>query len=652
MSEGTHGVTRLWEPDPETPAGPMRRFLDEVAAREGVQLDDYRSALDWSTTDIAGFWDSVRRHFDVVGEWPGPALRSERMPGAKWFPEARLNYAEHLLRRADGPEADRTAIVHVDEDGRRRELSWRDLAASVHSVAAGLRARGVGPGDVVAAVLPNVPETIIALLATASIGAIWSVCSPELAAPAAISRLSQLSPVVLFGSIGYEFNGKWLDRRAHLGEIAAALPTVRELIEVGPDGFDGLLAVPGDPEYERVGFDHPLWVLFTSGTTGAPKGIVHGHGGMLLEGLKLLGLHCELTEEDRFSVAANTSWMVWNLLVDSLLTGASIVTYSGSPTYPRVDRQFQLSAQTGVTVFGAGAAYLRAVQESGLNPGTDSDLSSVRLGITTGSTLAAPTALWLCDQFSPEFRLADSSGGTDICSGFIGGNPLEPVRLGRMQGAMLGVALEIYGADGRPVREQVGELVITKPMPAMPVAFWNDPDGSRYRNAYFAQFPDVWTHGDWAVESVDGTCEVLGRSDATLNRGGVRLGSAEIYSALDKIEGIHDSMVLGVEVPGGDYWMPLFVVLDGSRALDDDLTAEIRTAIRNRASARHVPDEIIAVPAIPLTHTGKKVEVPVKRLFVGDGAPAPDRGALANPAALDWFVQRAADFRAEHAKMN
>jgi acetoacetyl-CoA synthetase len=650
-----HGQTVLWEPGADAASGPLGRFLAQSARERGVDLPDYRAALDWSTTDLAGFWDGLRRFFDVPGEWgrdplaAGRVLIDDRMPGAVWFPDARVNYAEQLLRHAAGPGPDRAAIVDIGEDGERRETSWRELAAQVGTVAASFRRLGVTAGDRVAAVLPNVPETIVALLATASLGAVWSVCSPDLAAPATIARLAQLEPKILLASVGYRFGGTWFDRRDHLSRVRAALPSVEHVIEVGDgaDGFAQLLAEPADPVFERVPFDHPLWVLFTSGTTGTPKGIVHGHGGMLLEGLKLFGLMNEMDADDRFYVAANTSWMVWNLLVDTMLTGASIVTYSGSPAYPRLDRQFEIVARTGVTVFGTGAAYLKLVQDAGLQPGSEHDLSRLRVAITTGSTLADATSLWLHRQTPPGFRLCDSSGGTDICSGFVGGNPLEPVRLGRMQGALLGVAADVYDEAGRSVRDHVGELVITRPLPAMPVRFWGDPDGSRYRAAYFEDFPDVWTHGDWMTEGADGTVEILGRSDATLNRGGVRLGSSEIYGALQGLPGVRDSMVLGIEVLGGGYWMPLFVVLDGTRDLDDALVGDIRSSIRAQASARHVPDEVIAVAAIPLTHSGKKVEIPVKRLFLGADPATIDRGSLANPEALDWFADRAAQFRAD-----
>ena len=649
-----HGETVLWEPGPDAASGPMGRFLAGAEAEYGIALPDYRAALAWSTEDPGRFWDALRRWFDVVGDWPGPALAEERMPGAVWFPQARLNYAENLLRHADGPGAARTAVVDLDEDGARREITWGDLSARVASLAASLRGLGVRRGDRVAAVLPNGPEAIVGLLATASIGATWCICSPDLSAPAALARLGPLEPTVLIGSLGYRFGGRWFDRRAHLDTLLAGLPSVAHVVEAGEEParipFDELTAVPAEHDVARVPFDHPLWVLFTSGTTGVPKGIVHGHGGMTLEALKFLGLHLELTAEDRYYVAANTSWMVWNTLVAALLAGASVVTCAGSPTFPRIDRQFEVVAGEGVTVFGVGAAYLARVQDAGLRPADDHDLSALRTVMSTGSTLADATSLWLHDAVRPAVRLADSSGGTDICSAFVGGNPLEPVRLGRMQGALLGVALEVLDEDGRPVRDAVGELVVTRSMPAMPVGFWGDADGSRYRTAYFEQFPGVWTHGDWITMGADGTCEVLGRSDATLNRAGVRLGSSEIYGALQEVPGIRDTLVIGVDLPGGGYWLPLFVDLDDGVDLDDDLRARITAAIRAHASARHVPDEIVAVPAIPVTHAGKKVEVPVKKLFSGADPRSVDRGALADPGALDWFVARAREFRADRER--
>ena len=432
----------------------MGRFLAAAGEEHQVALSDYRAALAWSTDDPGRFWDAVRRWFDVVGDWAGPALDEERMPGAAWFPRTRLNYAENLLRHAEGLLAPRTAIVDLDEEGGRREITWRALSDQVASLAASLRRLGVGRGDRVAAVLPNVPEAIVGLLASASIGATWCICSPDLSAPAVLARLGPLEPTVVIGSLGYRFGGRWVDRRAYLDALLAELPSVAHVVEVGLEPtripFGDLVAGPAEHDFTRVAFDHPLWVLFTSGTTGAPKGIVHGHGGMTLEALKLLGLHFELTPEDRYYVAANTSWMVWNTLVAGLMTGASVVTYSGSPVFPRVDRQFDIVAREGVTMFGAGAAYLAKVQNVGLRPADDHDLSALRTVMSTGSTLADATSLWLHDAVRPGVRLADSSGGTDICSAFVGGNPLEPVHLGRMQGHCSASRWTCLTRTGRP----------------------------------------------------------------------------------------------------------------------------------------------------------------------------------------------------------
>ncbi|WP_104089798.1 acetoacetate--CoA ligase [Arthrobacter sp. GMC3] len=648
-----HAQTILWEPtEAEKTTSKMAGFFDYVGSSRGTTLTDYRAGWHWSVESPNEFWDALREFFDVIGDgFGGPALAEDRMPGAVWYPQARLNFAENLLRHADGPFGDQAAIVDLNEDGFTREISWRELRSHVASLSAELRSLGIIAGDRVAAVLPNIPEAIIGLLATASIGATWCVCSPDLAPKAVLSRLQQLAPRILIGSYGYAFNGRFFDRRAHLAEVLSGLPSVEHTIVVssgtveGALSFDGLLRNSAEPQFARVPFDHPLWVLFTSGTTGTPKGIVHGHGGMTLEALKLCGLHFGLGPSDRYYVAANTSWMVWNTLLFNLMAGASVVTYAGSPLYPRIDRQFQILAQTRATMFGSGAAYLRLVQDAGLSPGLDHDLGALHTLMSTGSTLPDATALWIGSDIGARIHLGDSSGGTDICSAFIGPNPLQAVRLGRMQGPLLGVALAVFNEQGSPVLDEVGELVITAPMPAMPVAFWNDPSGARYHEAYFEHFDGVWTHGDWVLESADGSFEVQGRSDATLNRAGVRLGSAEIYSALQGLHGIRDSLVLGIELPDGGYYLPLFVVLDPGRELDELLEQQIIAVIREHASPRHVPDAVIPAPAIPVTHAGKKVEVPLKRLFAGGDPGKVDRGALANPDALDWFVDRATSFR-------
>lgn len=642
--------TRIWD------------FLSWVGATRSVQLADYRELWHWSVDDLSGFWDAVREYFDVLGEgFDGPALTEERMPGAVWYPRARLNFAENVLRYADSPGfRDTTAVLTIREDDSTSELTWHELREQVASLAGRLRGLGVEPGDRVAAVLPNLPEAIIGLLATASIGAIWSINSPDLSATATLDRLRQLEPRVLIGVDGYRFNGKDFDRVDFLTEVEAGLPSLAHTILVrNPDRAPGstptsegvrverldfatLVTDTVEPRYERVPFDHPLWVLFSSGTTGAPKGIVHGHGGITLEAVKGTGLNQDMGPGDRYYVAANTSWMVWNTLVNNLMSGASVVTYSGSPTYGSPDRQFDIIARTGTTMFATGAAYLSLVEKTGLAPGEVHDLSALRSIMSTGSPLPGSTWRWVHDHVKHDVHLGSDSGGTDICSGFVGSNPLEPVHIGEIQGPLLGVAVEAWSETGHRVIGEVGEMVITRPMPSMPVYFWGDDDGSRYLDSYFEKFPGIWAQGDWISETPEGAFVVHGRSDATLNRGGVRLGSADIYAALQHIPDVRESLVIGLEQPGGGYYMPLFVVLADGYQFSDELEQRIRATIRDLTSARHVPDAIILAPAIPITHAQKKIEVPLKKLFSGHSPDtAINRGSLANPESVDWFVDQA-----------
>lgn len=653
-----------WTPTPETlAAARMSRFLRETAAETGLPLRTYRDLHAWSVTDPGAFWDALRRHLDVLGEgFEGPVLPDDAMPGTRWFPAARLNYAENVLRPAADPStAASTAITEVTEDGDVRELSWETLAGQVAGLATSLRRLGVGPGDRVAAMLPNVPEAIVGLLAASSLGAVWSICSPDLAVEAITARLGQLEPKVLIGVEGYRFKGQWFDRTAELAAVRHAMPSVEATIVVRPFGgadraptgdgdalhFADLASIPAAPDYARLPFDHPLWVLFSSGTTGAPKGIVHGQGGMLLEGQKMFAFHHDLGPGDVYYVAANTSWMVWNTLLHVLSVGARVVCYAGPPQHGGADRQLRIVAEHGVTAFATGAAYLTLLERSGAHPKDELDFSALRTISSTGSPLPDSTWQWVHDAVRRDVHLGSESGGTDVCAALIGSNPLEPVHLGRLQGPLLGVDAQAWDEEGRRVRDEVGELVITRPTPAMPVRFWNDDDGGRLRAAYFERFPGVWTHGDWVTELSTGEYIVHGRSDATLNRGGVRLGSAEIYSALGHVPEVADALVLGVELDDGGYLMPLFVSLAEGVALDEDLTARIADAIRAGASARHVPDEVHAVPAIPVNFAGKKLEVPLKRLFRDPEAGiAVDRGTVSNPESVDWFVDFARAVRA------
>lgn len=631
-----------------------------VLEHHGVELCDYRELWRWSVEDLDTFWQAVVAYFDLIGDgWEGRALVEERMPGAVWFPNARLNFAENVLRPALDPQRRaEVAVLDVAESGEQTEISWGELAGRVGAFAHWLREQGVRAGDRVAAVLPNLPEALVGLLATAAIGATWTISSPDLSARATLDRLQQLEPVVLVGTEGYAYNGKAYSVAENLAAIAAGLPSLRAVVVVGERGTEGapepvrhgfaeIVAHPIYPEFERVPFAHPLWVLFSSGTTGAPKGIVHGHGGMLLEAVKGTGLNQDMGPGDRYYVAANTSWMVWNTLVNNMASGASVVTYAGSPTYGRPDHQFEILAATGATMFATGAAYLQLVERSGLRPEVTHDLSQLRSILSTGSPLPVSTWLWVHEQVKRDVHLGSDTGGTDICSGFIGSNPLEPVHAGLLQGPLLGVAVEARDESGARVIDAVGDLVVRRPMPSMPLFLWGDDSGEKYESSYFEKWPGEWAQGDWITETRSGEFVVHGRSDATLNRQGVRIGPADIYAAVSEIAEVSESLVIGVELPGGGYYMPLFVVLkDGSTVVPDELRERIAARIRSRASARHVPDEVIAAPAIPVTHAGKKLEVPVKKLFTGMPAErAVNLDSVANPDSVAWFVERAREFR-------
>jgi acetoacetyl-CoA synthetase len=640
-------------------------FMQWVGQHRGIALADYRDVWRWSVDDVSGFWDAVREYSGVIGTgFNSPALDTERMPGAIWYPNAHMNFGENLLQHALTPAcADTAAIRSITEDNRVRSMTWRQLHSQVASLATALRALGVQPGERVAAVLPNIPEAIIGLLATASLGAIWTINSPELSVTATLDRLDQVQPVVLIGASRYRFNGKDVDCRAQLETLPDRLPSLRHTIVVNdPDeggtassarellDFAALVNDDAEAAYAPVPFDYPLWILFSSGTTGKPKGIVHGHGGMTLEALKFYGLNHDVGIGDVYYVGANTSWMVWNTLAYNLMCGASVVTYAGSPTYGRADRQFDIIARTGTTIFATGAAYLSRVQSAELSPRRDWDLSQLRSIMSTGSPLPDSTWQWVHEHVKADVHLGSDSGGTEICSAFIGSNPLEPVHLGRLQGPELGVAVQAWDDSGARVIGDVGEMVITRPLPSMPVALWNDPDGARYSAAYFERFPGVWTHGDWITETPEGEFIVHGRSDATLNRGGVRLGSSDIYAALEPVAEVLDALVVGAEEPDGGYYMPLFVVLAHDAELTDELVTRINATIREQTSPRHVPDEIIAAPAVPMTHTLKKAEVPVKKLFAGhDPSSAIAKGSLTNPDTIDFYVEQARRRRSTRA---
>jgi acetoacetyl-CoA synthetase len=610
----------LWEPGEELLRdSKLARFM---AARGFASYDELWR---WSVEDLEGFWRSLWELYEV-GPAPERVLARAEMPGAEWFPGTQLNYAEHLFRGARGGE---TAIVHASESQPPAELSWDSLADQVARCAAGLRRLGVGRGDRVVAYMPNVAETVIAFLATASLGAIWSSCAPEFGTPTVVDRFAQIEPKVLIATEGYRYGGRDFDRRERVAELEAALPTLEHTVLV-PSGWDELLAEPAALEFERVPFGHPLWVLFSSGTTGLPKAIVQGHGGILLEHLKKLNLHSNLGPGDRFLWYTTTGWMMWNFLVGGLLAQSAIVLYDGQPD---PQGMWDFAAEAGVTCFGTSAGFIGACLKAGVEPPALPALRSVG---STGSPLPVEGFEWVYEKLG-DVWLFSTSGGTDLCTAFVGACPVLPVRAGELQARALGASVEAWDEQGRPLVDEVGELVITKPMPSMPLFFWNDPDGERYRESYFDMFPGVWRHGEWIKITPGGSAVIYGRSDSTINRGGVRMGTSELYSAIEGVSEVLDSLVVDV-----DDRIVLFVVT--SAELDDELAGEIRRRVREHCSPRHVPDAIHRIDEVPRTLSNKKLEVPVKRILQGaDPAKVASRDSLANPAALDWFAARAAE---------
>ncbi|MEU0939668.1 acetoacetate--CoA ligase [Embleya sp. NPDC005971] len=626
-------------------------------------MSDYRSLQTWSTEHLPEFWAAVWAWFDIRAASVGAeVLTDDPMPYARWFPGATLNYVDHVFRYAT---PDTPAVVEAGEPGPdhggtavRRELSWAELRRQVAAVAATLHGLGVGRGDRVVGYLPDIAETVIAFLATASLGATWSVCGQDYAPTAARDRFAQLDPVVLVTADGYRHGGRTQDRRSAVARLRAGLPNLRATIVVERLADSGEAADPADrPVSEQtltwaeasagehvlrpvaVPFEHPLWILFSSGTTGLPKGIVHGHGGVLLEHLKTLSLHFDLRPGDRFLWYTTPSWMMWNLKVSALLTGATTVCHDGSPTRPSADGLWAVAADLGVTVLGTSPAYLLACARADTRPGIDHDLSRLRLLGSTGAILPASAHHWVAEHVSPRVRVVSTTGGTDVVTGFAGGVPTVPVRAGEISAPCLGVALAAWDGSGQAVLDRPGELVITKPMPSMPVSFWADPDGSRYHRAYFATHPGVWTHGDRITVTAHGGILVHGRSDATLNRNGVRMGSADIYQAVEALPEIVEALVVGVDGPDGAYWMPLFVTLAAGARLDSALRARIHAVIRDEVSSRHLPDDIHAVPGIPHTRTGKKLEIPIKRILQGTPIDeAVDPAGVDEPTLLAWYL--------------
>ncbi|MEV4757486.1 acetoacetate--CoA ligase [Micromonospora sp. NPDC049559] len=652
-------------------------YLRWLRTHRGLEFADYQELWQWSVTDLAGFWRSIWDYFDVVAyDQPTATLADPAMPGARWFPGATLNYAEHVLRMPGRADDDPVVIGHSQTRAPVTRTAAQ-LREDVRRVRAGLRRLGVGRGDRVAAYLPNIPETFVLLLATASLGAVFSSCAPEFGTRSVTDRWRQIEPKVLVAVDGYRYGDKAIDRRDEVAAIRAELPSLERTVLL--DYLDPAAPPPGDAlawselaaatdeplAFEPVPFAHPLYVLYSSGTTGLPKPIVHGHGGILLEHLKMLALHHDLGPADRFFWFTTTGWMMWNFLVSGPAVGATIVLFDGNPAVrvepgapaePDLGTLWRLAAETGLTYFGTSAPFLLACRKAELRPGDSVDLSALRGLGSTGAPLPAEGFTWVYDAVSPTLQLQSLSGGTDVCTGFVGGVPLLPVRAGEITCRCLGARVEARSADGSPVVGELGELVITAPMPSMPVGFWNDPDGRRYREAYFEVYPGVWRHGDWITISEHGSCVITGRSDATLNRGGVRLGTAEFYSVVEGLDEVVDSVVVHLESDarravddGGAGELLLFVVLADGLELDDALRAKIARELRTALSPRHVPDEIHQVRAVPRTLSAKKLEVPVKKILTGTPVEsAAATGALANPESLTAF-ERFAKERAARA---
>lgn len=643
MEEGT----LLWQPSAEmVESANVTEMIRWVNERRGQRLSGYDALYDWSVTDLEGFWSAMWEYFEL-GKNPGPALYREVMPGAEWFPAVRLNYAEAVLRRArPGSEA-----LIFEAEGRESEAwTWDRLQNEVARARRGLERLGVGEGDRVVAYVPNIPEAIVALLATASLGAVWSCCSPDFGTAGVVDRFRQVKPTVLIAVDGYRYGGRIYDRRAEVAKIRSALPSVRHLVMI-PYQFEEpktggdvtswrvLTEETAPLRFLPVGFQHPLWVVYSSGTTGLPKPIVQGHGGITLTHLVHGAVHFNLTPASRFFWFTTTGWMMWNTAVGALLLGSRLVLYDGHPAYPEPDFLFHLAARNRLSLFGASAAFLGQAQKAGLEPGRRFDLSALQAVGSTGSPLSPEQFAWVYGHVKEDLWLSSASGGTDLCTKLVGGVPTLPVHAGELQRRCLGMSVQAFSDAGEPLVGEIGELVITRPAPSMPLYFWNDSDGSRYRASYFERYPDVWHHGDWIKITERGSAVIYGRSDATINRHGVRMGSSEIYRVVESIPAVADSLVVDLEYRGRPSTLALFVVLTGD-ASQADVADEVRRRIRADLSPRHVPDRVLAVPAVPRTLNGKKLEVPIRKLLLGMPVETSvNVAAVANPQSLEPFLE-------------
>jgi acetoacetyl-CoA synthetase len=661
--------TLLWTPPASRVArSHLTSYMRWLAGR-GCSFDDYESLWRWSVSDLDAFWSSIAEFCGMEFSKPASRVLGKRtMPGAEWFPGALLNYAQHALRH-ERPGQD--ALLYLSERRPLASISWPALARQVRVLATRMRALGIAPGDRVVAYLPNTPEAVIAMLATASIGAVWSSCGPDFGTRGVLDRYSQLAPKLIFCVDGYSYGGKLFDRRADIREIIGQLHTLSHVVHIpyldvsrqSPEGatahtadrapitpgallWPDVLAGP-DPgrevfRFDQVPFAHPLWILFSSGTTGLPKPIIHCHGGITIEQLKLFHFHMDMHVRQRMFFFTSTGWMMWNFLASSLLMDVVPVLYDGNPAWPTPDVLWKMADETGAHLFGASPSYQSILEKAGIVPKDRFKLEALETIVLAGSPVTADCQNWFFENVKKDLWAHSGSGGTDICTGLVGGVVNLPIYAGEIQARQLGVAAYAFDEQGRAVVDQVGELVLTEPMPSMPVGFWGDTDGSRYRESYFDQYPGVWRHGDFFRVNARGGCFVLGRSDATLNRHGVRIGTAEVYRSLSGVKAVEDSLIVNLDLPGGKFFMPLFVKTKGDVPLDEEIADQIRAQIRREYSPRHVPDKIVQVKAIPYTLTGKKMEVPVRRILMGVPVEkAANRAAMANVESLDYFVEYA-----------
>ncbi|WP_421861278.1 acetoacetate--CoA ligase [Parvibaculum sp.] len=644
----------LWTPSREMVSDANITAFTAWLNERGHDFKNYEDVRRWSADDIEGFWGAIWQYFDVTSSTPYDCvMRGSRMPGAEWFPGSRVNYIRALLSKGDG---EKTAIHAAGEAGPARKISWAELQDQVFKLATSMRELGIKPGDRVVSYMPNIPEAAVAFFATASIGAVWSSCSPDFGSASVIDRFGQITPKLMFVTDSYRYGGKDFDRRTEVRAMADALPSLQHVVHVkgSSPAFNSEAVVEGahawetlvnrapvkDFEFEDTAFDHPLWIVYSSGTTGLPKPFVHGHGGVLLEALKFTHFHLNLKPSSCMFYFTTTGWVMWNILLSGLVAGSAVVLYDGNPVAPKADRLWELAAETGMTLFGASPTFLNGQMKAGIHPNKLYDMSKMKSILLGGSPVMPEHMEWCFENLQSDIWVTSQSGGTDVASAFVGGMPTLPVHAGEIQTRCLGVDVQAFDDEGKSVTGEVGELVVCKPMPSMPLYFWNDEGGHRYHDSYFDTYEGHWRHGDYFKVNERGGCFILGRSDSTLNRFGVRIGTAEIYRTIEGLEEIEDSIIVNLDLPGGNFFMPLFVVMQKGEALTDEVKTKINKALREKYSPRHVPDRIYEIDAVPYTLTGKKMEVPVRKILLGAALEkAASRDAMANPDAIDYFVR-------------